>query len=147
MYPPKETIKKVLFGGIILLLGTLLARTFIVVLSLLSIVKGINIPFLIEKITTNRETLFRATPVLLILSYTLATIIAIVQYRHCKQSWKIGELRSIDSGYIHHLGYLVNFWLHCNLWSLSIRVLSAMEILNCPLEALVCSMWNMCVIV
>ena len=96
MYLSKEIKEKILFGGVVLLLGTLLAQTFVVGLSLLSIAKGINIPFLIEKITTNRETLFRATPILLILSYALATIIAKYSIDIASRAGKSGELRYIQ---------------------------------------------------
>ncbi|HIP88866.1 MAG TPA: hypothetical protein EYH24_02670 [Thermococcus paralvinellae] len=95
MHPSREMIEKILFGGIVLLLGALLAQTFVVGLSLLSIVKGINIPFLIEKITTNKETIFRATPILLVLSYSLATIIAKYSTDTAGGAGKIGELRVV----------------------------------------------------
>ena len=79
--------QKILFVGIVILLGTLLAQVFVIVLSLLSIAKGINIPFLVEKITINGESLFRVTPILLIISYTFAIIIAKYSiYRKLKHS-------------------------------------------------------------
>lgn len=88
-----EVKEKIIFGGVVLLLGTLLAQTFVVGLSLLSIAKGINIPFLIEKMTTNGETLFRATPILLVLSYALAAIIARYSIDIASRAGKSGELR------------------------------------------------------
>ncbi|WP_175059184.1 hypothetical protein [Thermococcus sp. 2319x1] len=72
---PHLSKEKLLLGAAALLVGTLIAQTSVVALSILSIAKGINIPLLLEKASSNGATTFKATPLLILLSYAISAII------------------------------------------------------------------------
>ncbi|WP_048056007.1 hypothetical protein [Pyrococcus sp. ST04] len=58
-----------------ILLGTLLAQALVIGLSLLSVINGINFPLLLEKTTVHDEILFKAEPILIVMSYATAGVI------------------------------------------------------------------------
>jgi len=75
MWYPHLSKEKALLGAVALLMGTLIAQTSVVALSILSIAKGINIPLLLERVSSNGATIFKATPLLILLSYAISAII------------------------------------------------------------------------
>jgi len=75
MWYPRLSKEKALLGVAVLLTGTLVAQTLLVVLSILSIAKGINIPLLLERVSSEGATIFKATPLLLLLSYAISALI------------------------------------------------------------------------
>ncbi|HIH71892.1 MAG: hypothetical protein XD43_1392 [Thermococcales archaeon 44_46] len=67
--------EKMLLVVAIAFLGTLIAQSSLVVLSILSITRDINVPLLLEKISSDGATTFKATPLLIFLSYAITAIL------------------------------------------------------------------------
>ncbi|ASJ16531.1 hypothetical protein A3L04_05300 [Thermococcus chitonophagus] len=67
---------KILFILSVVLLGTMLAQISVIGLSLLTIAKGIQVPYLLERVSNDEGIIFRATPLLIVLSYLFAAVLA-----------------------------------------------------------------------